>query len=751
MLLACIGLTGLIAWKPWGPATQFVAGAADVLDAAPAVRLGYVYSAGGHEVSGTFTVTADGYASGTVDDPGSGTAALMATPDGSAVYGNAEWWLSRAPDRVSRVRDHWVRPEAAMAFPLDVASSLSPAALADLVRAVSGHGEPVDHDTIVDGSAVTTIVSGDWELQLTRDAPVRVVSLAGPIDSGGLHPSAAIGPGAHIVPVGLTEHVKDGPGSASIALTPDPEDASGAAKARTDSDAAMRGKGTTPPGMPKTTDQPGASGAAPPSTADLPPEQPRFETELNSSDCNTPTCSWSVTTTNTGNAPGTGTVYSGAIPVVPPMPRPIGQLAPGASTTAEFSAPNPAPPGGTIQVTVIAGAYCQELYGPDSKPYERLLGKGVDPAKALPSLDKAYVPFAVDAMNRMLDAGLDGPAVNDAMAKVEEYRLQPALFHLNAAGARFQGIGTIAESLAAARTYEDMMRVVEAVDFTRDLLDRAPGGTVTLTAPNASKGGPWVVGLDSGGDLYRYVLTTASTAAELAGALNDATDLLDADVKGIVRIRVERAWGEGADSLWNEDWPELQRDLHKKNGGIKICRDGGDGLAALLIDNKLGEHQLATEDFCAPETDPAKLKTPRHDKARDKATEFIKEHLEANGLTGTVGVRELIVPGGSKKGTGNIGKIDNWVLDDNNVLHIWEMKSESEAYKGPGELEWYRQKLLETGAYADVVLGFPLGEVLTEPGVLPSETLEIGDWDGTRTGKPTGENPLGVLVYRSLY
>ncbi|GLZ78527.1 hypothetical protein Afil01_33340 [Actinorhabdospora filicis] len=746
VLLACTGLTGLIAWQPWRPTAQLVAGAADLLGTAPALRLRYLYAdPSGEEVSGAFTVTADGFASGTVEDPGPGTSSLVATPDGSAVYGDADWWLRRAPDRVSRVQDHWVQPDAAEAFPLDVPSALSPAAVADLVRAVSRDGDVVG-DTIVDGVAVSVIASGDWELQLTRDAPVRVVSLAGPIESGGLHPSAATGPGAAIVPIGL-KHAQDAPGGGSIALTPEPSDENNAARTRADSSDTMRGKGTTPPGMAASPAQPGE---APPKTAELPPQQPRFETELNASDCDTPTCSWSVTTTNTGNAPGTGTAYSGAIPVMPPISRPIGRLEPGASVTSVFSAANPAPPGGTINVTVIAGAFCQELYGADSKPYERLLGKGVDPAKAVPSLDKAFIPAAVAAMNRMLDEGADPAAVKDAMAKVDEYHLQPALLHLNSAGDAFHGLGATTQGLAAARTHEEAMRVVDAIDFARDLLDRSPGGKVSLTAPKDANGKEWTADVTSGEDAYRYILTTATTAAELVTVLNDATALLSPDANGTVRIRVERAWGEHADSLWNEDVAGLQSLLHQKNGGINACRDGGGGLDTLIISNRLGDHSLTPADFCTPESDPAKLKTPRHNKARDRVTEFLKERLKLSGRSGTVGERELIVPSGSKNGTGNNGYVDDWMLDENGVLHIWEVKSRDEAYKAPGELQWYRQKLLETGEYADVVLGFPLGEVLVEPGVLPSETLEIKDWDGTRSGNPTGEDPLAVIVYRPV-
>ncbi|GLH94993.1 hypothetical protein [Phytohabitans aurantiacus] len=404
-----------------------IGAAADTLRGAPAVKLAVVYEApDGRHITGNFVVTADRYASGTITDPTAGRAELLAGPGGIAVRGDASFWARRAPRPLKRVTDRWIRPEPDMAYPLDLAAALNPRALADLVESVGQHGSTADTtadttDTVA-GQRVVTVTAGDWTALLTADKPRRLVWLGGPIHDRALSKPVALAPAALGRP-GFASAALGRPGFASAALGR-PGFASAALGGPAPADPIAR-----PPYaaiLPEPTTATAAEGvreavakvmpdggsSGPPAIANLPAALPIFETKINSSDCTSPVCTWSVTVTNVGTAPGQATVHAFATPGMKgPKSFPLGTLAPGAEqTTTVMPFDNPAPRaqrGQRTQVFVdyLAWVDSPTLYGDDSDVLRRLGSLGINPNQDLPQIDPAYqstVLRAADLMTRNL-------------------------------------------------------------------------------------------------------------------------------------------------------------------------------------------------------------------------------------------------------------------------------------------------------------------------------------------------------------
>lgn len=646
ILAVCTGIAGLTAWQVAAPKAEIVGGAADLLAGAPAVSLGYVYrAADGAEISGSLAVTADGHATGTVADGGAaGLAAFAATPDGLAVYGDADWWLRRAPDRVTGVQDRWVQPDGGEVFPFDVTTALNPLALADLVREVAAGAEVVGEDEIVDGIPVATMVSGDWTLRLARETPARIVSLAGPIGDDGLEPSLD-GGGSGIVPVGYVGNARrfaEGGGGTLLLEAPAATAPPAAAATSTDSSAALAGDGATPPGMAASPDAP--PGTAPPAVGEVPPvPQPMFTTKINASPCSSKVCSWSVSASNVGNAPGSGYLITGAAPVMAPTQLPIAMLAPGATTDFPFSAGNPAPPGGSITVNFTAMVFCKELYGPDPKPYEKLVKRGVDPAKTnVGKFDKAYQRAGIDAMNKMLDEGASPEQTLEAMESAEEHRMLPEVKAL-AENPRFKGLGDIAKSLASAKTAADIAKAVDTIDVITELLTQSPDATVTLVPKTKGAGDAETLEIKSPAGTTVEILTRAPEGA-LPETLNKADELLkpqETEKKKVTRITVEPKRG-GAGSPWQKGRPILQRLLQEANDQILGCLNGGGGgFDELIVTNDSGTHTFTWAEVCSPDHDPEKVTALKeflagHDTLRDELVDkgliFVDENGQVTGV-----------------------------------------------------------------------------------------------------------------------
>ncbi|MCW6003148.1 hypothetical protein K1W54_00915 [Micromonospora sp. CPCC 205371] len=421
LTLVLTATVAVFVWRALGGPD--IGAAAEALRAAPAVKLAVVYEApDGRRVAGNFVVTADRYASGTITDPTAGRAELLAGPDGIAVRGDASFWARRAPRPLKRVTDRWIRPEPDMAYPVDVASALNPSALADLVQSVGRHGSADDTADTVAGQRVVTVTAGDWTALVTADEPRRLMWLGGPIRDRAFskpvalapahrHGSPAAAPGNRrlvgpVARLGWAAAELRGLAPADpiarppyAAMLPEPATATEAEGVREAVAKVL----------------PDEASSGPPAIANLPAALPVFETKINSTDCTSNVCSWSVTVTNAGTAPGNATVHAYATPgMTGPLSFPLGTLRPGATlTTARMTFPNPAPRaqrGQRTQVFVdyLAWVHSPTLHGNDTDVLRRLGSRGIDPNRDLPQIDPAYqstVLRATDLMTRNLQRG----------------------------------------------------------------------------------------------------------------------------------------------------------------------------------------------------------------------------------------------------------------------------------------------------------------------------------------------------------
>ena len=193
VVLGAAAVVFMVRWISDSP-TSALSGAADRIRSAPAIRTGVAYrDAGGHTITGQFTVTSDNLVSGTVTDPQGGRADLVAGAGTSAVRGDADWWARRSPKQVHAISNQWVRPEPGVAFPFDVAAVLNPTALARRVEALAGAARRDDQATgeRVDDQ-VHTVVSGDWTALFDTSGSRKPRWMGGPLD-----PSLVIQPAVY--------------------------------------------------------------------------------------------------------------------------------------------------------------------------------------------------------------------------------------------------------------------------------------------------------------------------------------------------------------------------------------------------------------------------------------------------------------------------------------------------------------------------------------------------------------------------
>ncbi|GAA4213010.1 hypothetical protein [Actinocatenispora rupis] len=342
------------------------------LAAAPSVRLHVALAdAGGGMVDANLTVAESGYATGTLRDYGGGTAELRATAKATALRGDRLWWLNHAPGQVSVLTGRWIRPGQDAGVPVDVVAAFRPTALARLVDSVVAHSTV---DPYSDLPRITA-AAGGWRVQFdwrTGD----VVTLSGPITDRGLRPAAYTGGGrvvtAENVGPGTVTPVDD-TGGGSVAAAPEPGDDGDAAKAKKDADSVLPDPGKSGSGSAA------AQPPEPPAQESQQPKEAAFETTINAAAvCSTPTCSFTATVHNTGDAPGSAVVVGGVTPVAPALgEQVVGPVSPGGSaTTPPFSTANVAPPGGEIQVQYNAATFAVPVASAAGTPGTGSPGKG---------------------------------------------------------------------------------------------------------------------------------------------------------------------------------------------------------------------------------------------------------------------------------------------------------------------------------------------------------------------------------------
>ncbi len=524
--------------------------AADGVAKLPAVHAALDFvDADGRTMHADVTVTGDGEAAGTVTDPVAGKADLLVHGGTTIVRGDRDWWARRAPASVTALADHWVRPKTGVAFPFDLAGALRPAALAELTRKLSGAAASDTVTDTVGGVRVRTVVSGQWTALVSADKAHRLIWLGGPVRAGALaRPSGASSVPGRLLPAYLADPVPLPVAQPPyVSITPTPGQPQGVQAAI----ANVLPQASPPAGaLPSAGALPTAaatSAAQLPAQADATPKFPEFEVALNATDCFGAVCSWTVTVTNSGEAPGDVTVYATAAPGMALRTVPLGTLAPGASaSTPPMAFANPAPrprPGQTTRVTISyqAWTYSTALLGPDPKRAQDLRGRGIDPDNDLPQVDPGYMPTvlgAVDQMTRHAPGGEANQQALDGIQAAVDAGMLPDVKALVDSG-RLENPQDLADKLLQARSTTPLTGPDGTIGYRREIeqaatiLQRDPTAKVILDGylPNAQTGGK------DGADLLdtanrRAYQVKAVTSDKVRNAVNEAVDQLNG-AKGI--------------------------------------------------------------------------------------------------------------------------------------------------------------------------------------------------------------------------
>lgn len=485
--------------------------AADAIAKLPAVHAALDFvDVDGRTIHADLTVTATGDASGTITDPSAGTADVLVSSGTTLVRGDRDWWARRAPKSVSAFAGTWIRPKPGVVFPFDLAVALKPAALADLTRKVAAAAQSGASTDTVSGAQVRTIVSGDWTALVSADASHRLLWLGGPVRAGALaRPSVrATGPG-RLLPAYLADPAPPLPVGRPpyVSITPTPGQPQGvqAAIANVLPPASPPAAGAS--GLPTSGPLPsqGQPGAAAPAQADVAPKFAAFELTINATDCYGAVCSWTVSVTNSGDAPGEATVYASAVPGMPLASVPLGNLAPGqTAVTRPMTFGNPAPPprpGQTTQVTISyqAWVYSATLLGPDPARAQNLRNRGIDPDTDIPQIDPGYMPTVLGALDLMTQQAPGGQANQAALTAVNDAITAGMLPDLKALvdSGRLSNPQDLAQKLIQARSTTTTTGPDGTIGYRREIeqaatiLRQDPTAQVILDGylPNAQTGG----------------------------------------------------------------------------------------------------------------------------------------------------------------------------------------------------------------------------------------------------------------------
>ncbi len=251
------------------------------------------------------------------------------------------------------------------------------------------------------------LTAAGWTLLVTDEDPHDLVYLSGPLLSG--RTGFAYGPGPiryRLAEGGAAQYPQ-----ASMVLAP--QTPAEQRKAEAEIDEVKRTESAKP--LAEATPQPAP--AALRATVQLP------------SVCLTPTCAFSVTVTNAGGSPGSGTLHTAVSTGQALPPKPI-KLTPGASSTHQFQFRNTAPPsqGGTVRVSINITAYVHtvELDGSDPAVAKRLRERGID-TTPLTRIGEPYGQIVV----RALDLMTQGTRPTDRTANLNALRAARKLVSTN--------------------------------------------------------------------------------------------------------------------------------------------------------------------------------------------------------------------------------------------------------------------------------------------------------------------------------
>ncbi|TQL76247.1 DNA/RNA non-specific endonuclease [Stackebrandtia endophytica] len=599
----------------------FVDDPAAGFETAPAVDIGYTYTApDGSESVGQFTITADGYATGTVIDQFAGDAVVHTSPTGTAVWGDEDWWSRRSPSQADQVKEQWVQPESGTVLPVDLAAEFNPSSLADRIRTINDAGEPVPDLTSYQGIPVEALVFEDWMLVRTASVPMQVLLLSGPIDTDSVQTAAAPGTDADSIrvpgdertsePNRATETADAGVGTLAVSPT---------RSSPATADATRETSGAT---MGETTDskQPDSKGEPPPPLADFPAVAPDFRPTINASDCSTPTCSWTATVENTGTGPGEATITASVSPGMSAVTKSLGTIQPGEQVTTptmKFANPAPKPaPGQTTSITVNYSViiYSPQIGGSDAPRYRKLVDR-LGGQQAQPALDRVLRPLAelardvvVEVMHDLLDSDVSGTRALDAMDQATqadpargEYADTPLLRRLAEAGDRFISWDLIADLLRGKGPAEYAAHL-PGLDAVASELDDLAVSTVAISYIPGGRGAPMdavvVSDLPSPEPTRCTAVTVVSDgnlAAGIERSVRNATREVD-DCTVYVRLVIPQTNRD----LWTAGPTTLESAL--RTAVADHCVGGDPGFERLGIVNNTGDHEWPMAMLCMSPT-----------------------------------------------------------------------------------------------------------------------------------------------------
>lgn len=381
-----------------------IAAASDRLYDQDATKVHVTYSdPDGESISGDFTLDDDLHAAGTITDPVAGSAELVEYTAYSAVRGDADWWARRDPDQAGTLATKWVEPSVD-AFPVEISSSFNPTALGYLLTRFHDQGTVIPVEDEFRGRRVIGMTWEGWTALVTAQSPHTLVWIGGPIsESGPIKPVAWTPPARSGATTTVRTVYAFAPSAVAqppyVSVAVDPAEKT-TAKAVQDAVAAV---------IPEAAEEDGG-----PAPAEVPAQgstvarAPNFVSSLDISDCSTPTCSWTVTVTNTGTASGRVFVVATASPGMPTRTLSIGSLKPGESRrSARMTFANPAPKvtgkSTQVQVSYNADLFSPDLAGASRATIDRLRSRGIEvPAgSVLDNVDAAQKSIAYQALDVM--------------------------------------------------------------------------------------------------------------------------------------------------------------------------------------------------------------------------------------------------------------------------------------------------------------------------------------------------------------
>ncbi|GAA2629597.1 hypothetical protein GCM10010399_71860 [Dactylosporangium fulvum] len=583
VVLVAAGIVAYVVSRPGEPSlTTDLAQAVSAVAAAPGASVTLAFGDDrGNLVGAEFTVTADGLGSGTVTDPGGGRADVRTNGTRTVVRGDAAWWARRAPDQVSALADRWVQPKDGVALPVDAGRVLTPKGLAEAIR-FAGAGRPAVAGTVRLGDRDADLVeNGDWSLVATKAQPRTVVWFGGHLSGfGPLQPSSRLGGPPWLLPlptgdgagfVPAYERIHRPPYVSVTVAVPD-EAALGRTRAAVGEVLA-----------------PDKAGSAAIQQAKVQVKAPRFQLDADLDICATPQCSWAVTVTNTGTAPGDATVVATVEPGMATRTIHLGVVAPGARiATPAMPFKNPAPgQNSEVRVRYSAQVYSPVLDGPSSAPRLRMQSLQLDPSRSStvgrldPSL-QVLTLGAADVMTRG-KARLteqEQATVTAALEAAVTGRLLPELQVLVAAGqaGRLENPADLAGLLAATADVAeaDRVGVRRTVELAATLLRDDPA-----------------VHLRLGRDLLDVTHQRAYRVAPVTGdalvaPLGEAANRLGGAPPGYARVAVLHGEPAGVAYLSDRSRPVLSGAL---------CPGGRPALDELVVVNGAGRHVFGKEQF----------------------------------------------------------------------------------------------------------------------------------------------------------